>query len=188
MSEPENTEEWRAVVGYEGMYEVSNFGRVKSIARVVQLTGTDRRYNKKSLRCRILSQKKKKNGYMEVTLSASGKSSVRTVHRLVLEAFVGPCPDGMECRHFPDRDKANNRSSNLSWATRIENDRDKDRHGTRSRGEHRWNAKLTTDEVVKIRDLRSTGRYSMSELAVMFDVSKKSILNVVHGRNWRHVA
>jgi hypothetical protein len=72
------------------------------------------------------------SGHLRVRLkpSSSGRSKFPAVHRLVLEAFVGPCPEGKEARHFPDRDPRNNRLDNLSWATRTTNQRDRDFHGT----------------------------------------------------------
>lgn len=75
--------------------------------------------------------------YVVVCLRAErgqyGKVSCRYVHRLVLEAFVGPCPSGMECRHFPDSDTRNNSLENLSWGTHVQNIADKNVHGTARR-------------------------------------------------------
>ena len=65
-----------------------------------------------------------------VILQAMGKKRHAFVQWLVLEAFVGPCPDGMECRHFPDRDPTNNRLDNVRWGTAQENSDDKKVHGT----------------------------------------------------------
>lgn len=95
-------EYWLPVVGYEGLYEVSDLGRVRS-PRKVLLPHVGR------------------NGYLTVGLSKQGWQRTLRVHRLVLEAFVGPCPQGMECLHHPDPDKANNSLGNLRWGTRAEN-------------------------------------------------------------------
>lgn len=65
------------------------------------------------------------NGYLRVSLIRDGRVCSRTVHNLVLMAFVGPCPQGMEGCHYPDPDRANNRLSNLRWDTHSENARDK---------------------------------------------------------------
>ena len=70
-----------------------------------------------------------KYGHLCIALCNNGKMHRRLVHRLVLETFVGPCPDGLECRHL-DGNPANNRVENLRWGTRIENIRDQSRHKT----------------------------------------------------------
>jgi len=79
---------------------------------------------------KISKQKGKTEGrsYLYVRLSHDKKSRIFRVHRLVLEAFVGPCPEGMECRHL-DGDPSNNRLENLRWGTPAENTEDKRKHG-----------------------------------------------------------
>ena len=72
--------------------------------------------------------------YFCVNLCRDGKKKAHRIHRLVLEAFVGPCPEGMECRHKDD-DKSNNRLDNLSWGTRMENAADRIANGNQWRGE-----------------------------------------------------
>lgn len=88
--------------------------------------------------------------------SGKGKVATRYVHRLVLEAFIGPCPKGMECRHL-DGNATNNRLTNLQWGTRAENDADMMRHGTRPRGEKHKNTKYTDEFVGMVRELRRQG-------------------------------
>jgi hypothetical protein len=80
-----------------------------------------------------------KTGYRNVSLRREGKSYNRYVHRLVLEAFVGPCPKGMQSRHFPDKDTSNNALTNLQWGTPKQNQDDRITHGTDGRGERHWN-------------------------------------------------
>lgn len=83
----------------------------------------------------VLSQKPHKdNGYCYATLTNEHGKTNALVHLCVLEAFVGPCPAGQEARHYPDRDKANNRLENLSYSTHQENMDDKHEHGTIARG------------------------------------------------------
>jgi hypothetical protein len=113
---------WRPIPGYEGRYEASDQGRVRSVNRVVICGrgGAQRR------RGRILKQYKERDGYLTVPLGSRNKKSV---HRLVLLAHVGPPPPGHECCHG-DGVRSNNRLSNLRWGTRPENMRDKLLHGT----------------------------------------------------------
>lgn len=121
------TEQWKPVLGWEGAYEVSNMGRVRSLDRTIaQRDGTSRFFFG-----RILSQANM-NGYRTVGLHMSGSETRRTVHRMVLESFVGKRPAGMQACHY-DGDRANNKLSNLRWDTIEGNVRDKFRHGTNAR-------------------------------------------------------
>lgn len=123
--QPSNTpEEWRPVVGYEGIYEVSDHGRVRSLDREIEYRdGRTRRH-----RGLILSPDRHRNGRLQVCLYLGGKGRQRMVHRLVLEAFVGPCPHEMDGCHWDD-DPDNNHLSNLRWASRSDNMLDKVRNG-----------------------------------------------------------
>ena len=119
-------ERWKPVNGYEGIYEVSNHGRVRSVDRTVTYSnGQVHRYKGKILRTPLLQQ----TGYPFVKLSNQGKNQVRTVHSLVAETFIGTRPDGMEVCHN-DGDRANNHLDNLRYDTPSENELDKLRHGT----------------------------------------------------------
>ena len=120
------SEEWRPVVGWEDSHEVSSLGRVRSLDRYVPW-----RYGQERLaKGRVLAMHPQNTGYLIVQLKyAPRPRKAVTVHALVLEAFVGPKPDGMEARHL-DGDQTNNRPDNLRWGTRSENALDKVGHGT----------------------------------------------------------
>lgn len=121
-------EEWRPVVGYEGRYDVSNLGRVRSVDREV-LTRWGPRLRKGKILAASINQR---TGYRVATLSdkqSGRKLYYALVHRLVLEAFVGPCPPGMECCHG-DLDRSNAALSNLRWDTRSANTIDAVNHQT----------------------------------------------------------
>jgi hypothetical protein len=117
--------EWRSVVGYEGFYEVSNEGHVRSL----------RRY-----RCagRVLHPAPDKDGYLTVSLCRLGIAKTRFVHHLVLEAFVGLRPPGAQARHLNDF-PWENRLENLAWGTRAENLDDYHRNGRRYWKAESWN-------------------------------------------------
>jgi len=122
MHQPE--EEFRPVVGFEGRYEVSNLGRVRSLPHI-QLGRNGKPIKRLG---RILRPgRHNKHGHVSVVL---GRGNTRQVHRLVLEAFVGPCPPGEETCHDPDPDPTNNRLDNLRWGTRSDNINDAVGHGT----------------------------------------------------------
>lgn len=119
-----SSEQWKPVVGYEGYYEVSDHGRVRSMEREV----TRRNGVKMSVQQRVLKLIAKPDGYLVVGLSKDGVIKMRLVHRLVLEAFVGPCPEGMVTCHYDDIPE-NNHISNLRWDTEGANALDKVRNG-----------------------------------------------------------
>lgn len=113
-------EAWRPVPGYEGRYEVSDRGRVRSLPR--------RDMRGRRIDSRLLSINTHPSGHQSVKLSHDGKYCAAKVHRLVLMAFIGPAPDGHEACHN-DGDPGNNHLSNLRWGTRSDNLRDRVRHG-----------------------------------------------------------
>lgn len=115
-------ETWRPVVGWEGLYEVSDQGRVRSVERIVQFGAQTRR-----VKSTVLKPGKTTKGALFVMLS-NGKARNRRVHQLVLEAFVGPRPPGMEGCHWDDN-KENNAVTNLRWDTHSANELDKVRNG-----------------------------------------------------------
>lgn len=108
---------WRDIKGYEGLYQVSSFGRVRSLDR---LDGANRRLTGKILKCGT-----DKDGYLQVTLCKDSTKSTKKIHRLVAQAFVSNSENKPEINHI-DEDKANNRVNNLEWSTRKENNN----HGT----------------------------------------------------------
>jgi hypothetical protein len=112
---------------------------------------------------KFLMQSLDKDGYVRYKLYVDGTYCRKFAHRLVLEAFVGPCPEGMECRHL-DGNPQNNHVSNLCWGTKEENQADKRRHGTHFHpiGEKNGSSKLSRQEVVEILDLVRHGLCSQT--------------------------
>jgi hypothetical protein len=102
-----------------------------------------------------------------------------------MEAFVGPCPEGMVCCHN-DGDPSNNRLENLRFDTHKANCDDKLRHGTLCRGEEARHARLKELEVLEIRRLRASG-YPATLLAEKFGVSVRNVRTIVQGQSWRHL-
>ena len=119
---------WLPVPGYAGLYEVSGDGAVRSLDRDEIITGS--RAGVRRRRGRTLRQfTLKTSPYLCVRLSKDGIARTRTVHTLVLEAFSGPCPEGMESRHLNGRHR-DNAAANLAWGTPSENTQDQVLHGT----------------------------------------------------------
>lgn len=118
---------WKPIPGYEGYYEVSDQGRVRSVDRIINGEKWGTIYSR-SFRGRVLLQGSDRYGYSKACLSKDGVTWNAGVHRLVLMAFVGPCPGGMEACHN-NGDPTDNRLVNLRYDTKSENRRDIISHG-----------------------------------------------------------
>lgn len=128
------TERWLPVVGYEGAYEVSDQGRVRSLDRLQRISRSrdGRMPHLRDLEGRVRQQSLNSNGYCQVNLSLDGRRHIARVHVLVLEAFTGPRPDGMEGCHG-NGERTDNRLVNLRWDTRESNFLDRARAGKAKR-------------------------------------------------------
>nr|WP_281357473.1 HNH endonuclease [Brasilonema bromeliae] len=135
----------------------------------------------------VLRPLRSAKGHLSVQLWVNGKPSRQQVHRIVLLAFVGPCPEGMEACHFPDPDPSNNFVANLRWDTSTENSADQKRLNRHPHGVKHGQAKLTEDDVREIRRLRSEGKLHR-EIALIFGISRKQVSDICIGRYWSHVA
>lgn len=167
-------EKWREITwhGLAGWYAVSDFGRVMTLHK---------RHRGLMMRPFVT-----KRGYRKLSLCAPGKQKKCVyVHRLVLEAFVGKCPAGMECAHR-DSNPANNRLSNLMWTLPKINHSHKIARGTSGKGEKNSMAILTPKNVREIRRRRKTGE-SVTSLANAFGVSLASISNISYRKSWKHI-
>lgn len=123
--------------------------------------------------------------HYSVMFRINGKQKRRSVHSLVLEAFVGPRPEGMECRHFPDRDPANNQLSNLQWGTPKENADDKIVHGTDGRGAR--NAMAVLDDESAKAVYKEYQVKTGAELATEFNVTPGAMRAICRGSTWKHL-
>jgi len=167
------TEEWRPVVGYEGQYEVSNLGRVRSLDRVVEYRGgTPRKVRGRVIRCAP-----GENGYPRVSLSGR---KFRLVHVLVAEAFLGPKPTGQQVRHL-NGNRSDPRLCNLAYGTQSENSHDCYDYGGRcGRG------KLFREDVLDIRNRANAGK-NQRELAEEYGVSRQTVVDIKSGRTFSYI-
>ena len=172
-------EEWRWAVGYEGDYEVSSLGRVRSwVPRAGKEHVTKPRIRK------LIPNKG--NGYLEVMFvqrKRFPRLKMAKVHVLVLEAFIGPRLPGTVARHVNDRDLTNNCADNLLWGTQVQNMQDALRHGTDTRGERNGRAKLTQLESNEIRKRLQNGERG-KDLASVFGVWQSTITNIKYNRSY----
>jgi hypothetical protein len=123
-----------------------------------------------------------RKGSLGVRLQRKGFVRHFPVHRLILETFIGPRPQGFECRHL-NGDPKDNRLSNLCWGTHRANKEDMIRHNTTLRGEKNWNAKLTLEQVLAIRaEDRTYG--NQCKVARRYGVTPATICEIWKGTSW----
>lgn len=171
-------EVWKDIPGYEGKYKVSNLGRVKSLERKVPIRNhyTDE-WHERTVREHILRPGRFcKTGHLSVVLG-HGEAG-KPVHQLVMKAFVGEPPEGMEVRHL-NGNPQDNRLENLRYGTRSENILDVYWQGKRWR-------KLSLDDVIYIRFAVFCG-IPDSVLAEEFGVAKATIAGIRRGKSYQWV-
>lgn len=166
---------WRSVIGYEGMYEISENGDVRSLDRIIS-SGARRKG-------RVLKFTGKKARYRQVGLSKNNRVKVCDVHRLVAQSFIGPCPVGKQVRHKNGLSK-DNRKVNLGYATPKENTLDKFQHGTMLSGERHPNARMREGDVHRIRDLLCCGEMQKAIVAHL-QLTKAQVNHVASGTRWK---
>lgn len=164
-------ENWRPIIQFDG-YDVSDRGRVRSWKKRGWGVGV------RSTPL-IRTPTSDSEGYLSVVLRRDGKSHLKKVHVLVLEAFVGPRPSGQQTRHY-DGCPWNNQLSNLLWGTSKEQAADRARHGTLASGERNGGAKLTNKQARSIRSRLSQGAQG-TELAALFGVSIATVSRIKNG-------
>lgn len=174
-STTESTVEYRDLPGFPG-YRVGNDGSIWSSKWSPRPENPWRR-----LRANFYGK-----GYQAVNLRNDGRYWLTYLHRAVLETFVGPCPEGMECRHL-DGIKTHNHLANLKWGTKLENVADKRRHGTINCGEKNGGAKLLEQDVVAIRKEYKRGVVTHKQIAERYGVNESTIRGIVSMKEWRHV-
>lgn len=169
----------RPVVGWEGLYEISDSGEVRSLPRVRRV-----RLGTRNIPGRVVVPLLVR-GYLVVTLKDRERTAQRFLHHLVLEAFGEARPDGAQCRHL-DGDSTNNHLSNLAWGTALENAGDRIEHGTQARGTSHGIARLDPARVLAIREMSAAGA-SARCIADAFGVGRTTVQAILSGRTWSHV-
>lgn len=165
-------EVWRDVVGYEGVYQVSNFGRVK---RVKPSNG--------AISGRVLKPGVNKNSVKNVNLCYKSRPKSHTVHRLVALAFLGDPPTERHVVAHNDGNPSNNRLANLRWATPAENSFDQVKHGTQKGKHHGRKSALTEDQVIAIRaDHRSS-----SVIGPEYGVHPSTVTQIRRRETYKHI-
>lgn len=179
----ENTEIWRSIPGFEGSYEASDLGRIRSVARVVPSTRNGRAATRASP-SKVLKPHLNvaRGGYYSVKTSVDNHPVTKAVHSLVCSAFHGPRPDGMTAAHN-NGVSTDNRAANLRWATMASNHADKLKHGTLLRGVTNAQAKLRDAEARAIK-FSTENKHVLAE---RFGVSEATVRFIRSGKRWAHI-
>ena len=179
-----NDEIWKPIEGFP-YYEVSNFGRVRSIDRIVYsekfgVSQTPRYIKRKS---KILKYMYDQDGYCRVNIYCEKKVKNSQVHRLVALTFLKNDKNLEQVNHI-DGNKKNNSVANLEWVSCKENHKHSEKIGLKSKGESRPNSKLTLEKVRFI--IENTDKIPQAKMAKMFGVSPTTLNKVVKGITWSH--
>lgn len=174
-------EVWKDIPGYEGEYQASNLGRIKSLSRLVNHKGRPIRIKERILKPGVQKYGKYKElTRLNVGLHRNGVSKTKAVHKLVLLAFEGPRPKGEEIRHL-NGDATDNRLSNLCYGTKRDNRIDMYRYGSRcTRG------KFDAEDVLQIRKQLET--MTIKEVALLHNVSTSAIRRIKKRETFRWLA
>lgn len=171
----EHTEEWRTIPGYEGIYEASSLGQIRSIARTVTAIKQGRPITQ-NYKGQLLKQKQTMFGYRIINVRLTSLPARQPlVHRLVAAAFLGPPPRNKPHVAHLDGDPTNNAASNLAYKSARENCDDKRRHGT--------HGVLTEAQALAIKTATGKPR----DLKRRFNVSYATIHAIRSGRTWKHL-
>jgi hypothetical protein len=164
----ESNEMWLPIKSWEGLYEISNKGRVKSLRKNILLKEIEDNY-----------------GYLVIHLRNSPLSKIYKIHRLVAEAFI-PNPFNKRTVNHIDLNKKNNNINNLEWSTHLENNNHAIDNGVLNHnGVFNGRAKLNDFEVREIIELK--GLKTQKEIAKIYHVSKSLIGYIVNRKNWKHI-
>jgi len=167
-------ENWIDVLELEDYYQISDLGNIRSKEREGITLYGKRLYGGKTLKPLIHS-----TGYPCVNLTKKGYRKQFFIHRLVLESFVGKCPEKMEACHL-NGIRTDARLVNLRWDTRSNNALDKRKHKTWQGGENNGNAKLTNIQALEIKE----SKLSSKKLAKIYNIGQTTVLRIKHGKSY----
>lgn len=180
-------EVWKDIEGFEGVYQVSNFGNIRSLDRMVEYHRNGKIHKRKYPGKQMKLKTTRAHNYYFVGLSKGHQEyEWSLVHKLVLTAFEGPRPKDAVCRHL-DGNSHNNRADNLKWGTQAENEMDKVRHGTRHSGERHPGTKITNEQASEIKAQIRSGK-RLIDIANETGIKFRIISQIKRGRSFRYVA
>lgn len=161
---------WKEVPWTDGIYEVSDDGRVRNVTR------------------KELKPQKSRGRYRRVNISMNGHRRLHQIHRIVALVFIGPCPHGYQVNHI-DSDPSNNSATNLEYVTAKGNQEHSWRTTDRQpphKGERTHFAKLTDTDVIRIRSMRKEGM-TYKDIASHFRTKPANVWHICVGHTWKHL-
>lgn len=173
---------WKDIEGYEGYYQISNIGRVKSLSRLITknlgLKGIMKFYSKEKIKTAFISR-----GYVRVALCKNGIPKKQSIHRLIAKAFI-PKVDGKEFVNHIDSNRSNNSISNLEWCTSSENNSHAYKYGNNNIGEKHGRSKFSDEIVNKIRSeyVYGSKEFGSRNLAKKYGMTKTNVLDIVNNK------
>ncbi len=171
---------WKDIIGYEGLYQISNLGRVKVMARNKNVWQAS--YISKE---KVLKQNLSTSGYYQVALQENNISKHFKVHRLVAIAFI-PNPENKPQVNHINGIKTDNRLENLEWATASENRQHAFDIGLNKRGEKHYSTKFTDNDVLDIKERLKKGE-SCTSISMLYKVHRKTISHIKNNITWKHL-
>jgi len=160
---------WKEVDWFDGMYLISNFGRLKSMHNNI-------------IRKPFLKEKR----YPKLVLNKNGKKYMRYIHRMVAIAFISNPKNKKQVNHI-DGNKCNNNVSNLEWNTPSENMQHSIKNKLHPSGEKCSWAKLTEKQVIEIRKLSKNSNITHAKLGNIFGINQSAITNIINHKRWKHI-
>jgi len=173
---------WKDVIEFNGCYQVSSLGRIKSKDRIVIKKHNSGKMMRQFYKGRMLSGTPQKYGHISVHLGFEGRKYGRSLHRLILETFSGKAPHGCECCHN-NGISSDNRIENLRWDTHTENNKDRKKHGMYAVGEKHAMAKLTEEQALEIKYCGM----SPIKASRKFNIGLSTIHRIRNGESWRFI-
>ena len=174
---------WKDVDGFNGWYQVSNLGSVRSCDRLID--------DGRLIKGKVLSQETSKDGYKRVALCRAGKHYKRFVHRLVAAAFVEN-PNNYPVINHIDQNRLNNVSSNLEWCTvkyNVNYGERAEKYSNKTHGELHYMHKLSNEDVTSIRSEYQFGKkgFGTESIAKKYGVHRMTVKAIVTGKTWKHL-
>jgi hypothetical protein len=172
---------WKNIEGYDGWYQVSNMGRVRSWKHKGVL-------KQKMKNPRILSPGRLSSGYRQVGITdIDGKRKSKYISRLVASAFISNIDNKPQVNHI-DGNKDNNRASNLEWVTDKENKHHANNTGLmKNKGEDNQYSKLTEEDVLEIRSAYKLGCFTQKEIGNAYNVKQAIVSKILNRKLWKHI-
>lgn len=173
---------WKDIKGFEGYYQASSYGRIRSCDRYI----TEKTGKVNFLKSRILKNNIGDDGYYKVVLQKYGKAYYFRVCRLIAQTFLENSGNKPQVNHI-DGNKLNDHVTNLEWNTVQENITHSIQSGLKPVGENSFNAKLKETDIIRIRYLYDNKINNQNELARMYNVTQVNIGQIVRRKSWKHI-